>query len=61
MIAAASHWRDLDVALMIFLLAVAMFVPDIIKRVRNYLRSGQISSEPEAPRLFDQDDWDDWR
>jgi hypothetical protein len=71
MIAAASHWRDWDIALMIGFLAFLMYVPDIIQGVRNYKRcralAEQITREHDARDFLDED-WqrrmserDDWK
>jgi hypothetical protein len=54
-----SHWRDADIALMIFLLAIALYIPDMLKGVRTYRRgrdlARQLYRERDKPQLFDQD------
>jgi hypothetical protein len=53
-----SHWRDWDIALMIFLLAIAMFLPDLIEGIRNYRRgrdlARQITREHEARKALEK-------
>jgi hypothetical protein len=58
MIAAASHWRDADIALVLLLLAVALFIPDIIEGIRNYRRgrdlARHITQEHEARKALEK-------
>jgi hypothetical protein len=52
--------RDLDIALMIFLLALAMFVPDLIEGIHNYRRGRDLArqiSREHAARDFLAEDW----
>jgi hypothetical protein len=61
MIVAVSHWRDWDIALMIFLLAIAMFLPDIIEGIHNFRRGQRLArqiSREHAAREFLGDQWD---
>jgi formate-dependent nitrite reductase membrane component NrfD len=52
MIAETSHWRDWDIALMIFLLAIAMFATEI----RKYLWHKRFFS-PERKRIENVSTW----
>jgi hypothetical protein len=55
MIAAAHQFRDWDIALMIFLLAIAMYVPDIIVGIRTYREARDLArriTEEHAAREF---------
>jgi hypothetical protein len=58
MIAAAGQFRDWDIALMIFLLALAMFVPDLIKGIHDFRRGRdldhQITAEHEARKSLEK-------
>jgi hypothetical protein len=60
MIAATSHWRDLDIAIFLAILIIGMYaVPSIIGGIRNFQRgkalARQLYRESDKPRLFDQD------
>jgi hypothetical protein len=60
MIVAVSHWRDLDIAIFLAILIIAMYaVPSIIGGVRTHRRgrvlARQLHKESDKPRLFDQD------
>jgi membrane protein CcdC involved in cytochrome C biogenesis len=60
MIAIASQFRDWDIALMIFLLAFAMFVPDLIEGIRNYRRGRRLAqriTQEHAAREALRDRW----
>jgi hypothetical protein len=45
MIAAAGQFRDWDIALMIFLLALAMFIPEMIEGIHKYRRGRAIARQ----------------
>jgi hypothetical protein len=55
-----SHWRDLDIAILLAILIIGMYaVPSILSGVRTY-REGrdlarQLYRERDKARLFDQD------
>jgi len=60
-----AHWHpDIPFALLIIVLCVAMFIPEMIEGVHKYRRgrdlARQMSSGRAGPRLFDQD-CDDWK
>jgi hypothetical protein len=58
MITAASQFRDWDIALMIFLFAIAMFIPEMIEGVHKYRRgrdlARQITQEHEARKALEK-------
>jgi hypothetical protein len=53
-----SHWRDADIALMIFLVAIALYIPDLMAGYRNYRRgrdrARQITAEHAARKALEK-------
>jgi hypothetical protein len=60
----SGQFRDLDFVLLIIVLCVAMFIPEIVGGIRTYFRGRDLARElyreRDKPRLFDQDR-DDWK
>jgi hypothetical protein len=61
----SDHWNpDIPFALLIIVLCVAMFIPEMIEGVRTYFRGRDLARElyreSDKSRLFDQDR-DDWK
>ena len=61
MIAVASQLRDWDIALMIFLFAIAMYaIPSLFEGVHNYRRGRELArqiSREHAAREFLGEEW----
>jgi hypothetical protein len=60
-----APWNpDIPFALLIVVLCVAMFIPEIISGIRTYFRGRDLARElyreSDKSRLFDQDR-DDWK
>jgi hypothetical protein len=54
-----SHWRDWDIALMIFLLAIAMYaIPSAVEGIHNFRRGRElaqrITAEHEARKALEK-------